>query len=71
MAKDTNYVSDTTKFISSLFDKDPALHHKQDQLRSTWWDKGFIDQEEKADFKQSEVKRDGYAYYSYPSHAKN
>ncbi len=63
--KNTNYVSDTTKFINELLNKNPQLTNKQKSLRSTWWDKNFIDLEEQKDFKESDIPQNGYVYFTY------
>jgi len=64
--KNTKYVSEPTEFIKSLLTK-PEIRKDQQKMRSTWWDKGFIDQEEQETYHESEVKHDGYVYFSYPS----
>ncbi len=65
MAKDTTYVSETTKFINTYLEEHPGVIKKQKELRSTWWDTDGIDQAEQNEFKDSEVPLDGYAYFSY------
>ncbi|HMT02072.1 MAG TPA: DUF3460 family protein [Burkholderiales bacterium] len=63
--KNTNYVSDTTKFINELLNKNPQLKKKQKILRNTWWDKNFIDLDEQKDFKESDLPQNGYVYFTY------
>lgn len=65
MAKDTSYVSNTTKFINSLFEKNAQLTQEQQKLRNTWWNKDDLVQEEQTGFKQSTIKAQPYAYYTY------
>ncbi len=63
--KNTNYVSVTTEFINNLLNKNPQLRNKQKALRSTWWDKDFIDLNEQKDFHKSELHQDSYVYFTY------
>jgi hypothetical protein len=67
MAKDTTYVSETTKFINAYLEEHPKVIKKQEQLRKTWWDTTGIDQAEQNEYENSDVKLDGYAYFSYPA----
>ena len=68
--KDTSYVSEETKFISQLL-KDPNLSKERQDLRKTWWDRGFIDQGEQLIYHKSEIERDPYVYFSYHSRQNN
>ncbi len=70
MAKDTTYVSDIDQFITKFLQEKPELIDKQKTLRNTWWDRGFIDQEEQESYSQSEVSKPGYVYFDYPHNAK-
>ncbi len=63
--KNTKYTSEAMNFINTLLNQ-PGLHQEQMKLRSTWWDKDFIDQDEQKAYAESEVKHDGYVYFSYP-----
>ncbi len=65
MAKDTTYVSEITKFINTYQEEHPKVIIKQAQLRKTWWDTTGIDQEEQNEYESSDVKLDGYVYFSY------
>ncbi|MCC2644542.1 MAG: hypothetical protein K0R94_320 [Burkholderiales bacterium] len=67
MAKDTNYVSETTKFIKNYVEKHPGIAEQRAKVYKTWWDDDGIDQEEQNEYKDSKVKLDAYAYFSYPT----
>ncbi len=67
--KNTSYKSEAMEFIRTLLNK-PGTHEQQIKLRSTWWDKGDIDQQEQQEYTQSTVKNHGYVYFSYPKHQK-
>ena len=69
MALEKNYVSETDNFIKDLLKKKPELKEKQKALRSTWWDRGFIDPEEQKEFAESAAAKTAYAYFDY-SHEK-
>lgn len=62
--KNTTYTSEAMNFINLLLNR-PDNHEKQMELRKTWWDRGFIDQEEQASYKASELKNDAYTYFTY------
>lgn len=64
--KNTKYVSEATEFLRGLINK-PEIREDQHKMRSTWWDKGFIDQEEQENYAKDEIKHDGYVYFSYPT----
>lgn len=64
--KNTAYKSEAMQFINTLLET-PNNHEHQMQLRNTWWDKGFIDQEEQKSNHESEVKHTSYVYFSYPA----
>lgn len=64
--KNRSYKSEAMEFINTLLSK-PGNHEEQMKLRSTWWDKEFINQEEQDSYAQSEVKHDSYVYFSYPT----
>ncbi|MDD3266506.1 MAG: DUF3460 family protein [Burkholderiales bacterium] len=66
--KNTKYQSEATQFINTLLNK-PGNHEHQMELRNTWWDKEFIDLEEQKSYAESEVKNDGYVYFSYDTKA--
>jgi|GEM_PF-1642336 len=67
MAKDTTYVSEITKFLDTYREEHPKVIKKQEQLRETWWDTTGIDQAEQNEYKSSDIKLDGYSYFSYPT----
>lgn len=66
--KNTSYKSEAMQFINTLLNK-PGNHEKQMKLRSTWWDTDFINQDEQKSYAESEVKNDGYVYFSYDKKA--
>ena len=70
MALEKNFVSDVDKFISNLLHKKPQIKAKQKELRSTWWDKEFVDNEEQQTYKESALPKHGYAYFDYSSDKK-
>jgi hypothetical protein len=61
----TKYTSDAMNFINTLLQQ-PGNHEKQMQLRSTWWDKEFVDQQEQKSYAESAVKNEAYTYFHYP-----
>ena len=63
MTKDTAYVSELTQFIRSLYQQDPQLRSKQQAMHDTWWDQGFIDEQEQMIYNKSEDKLSAYAYF--------
>ncbi len=65
MTKNTAYVSEATNFINEMLKSKPELRKKQKDLRETWWDVGFRDQEEEKIEAQTTLPHDSYAYYSY------
>ena len=67
--KNTSYKSEAMEFIRTLLNK-PGNHEQQMKLRSTWWDKDDIDQQEQQEYAQSAVKNHSYVYFSYPKHQK-
>ena len=58
------YKSEAMDFIKTLLEK-PGNHEQQMKLRSTWWDKGFIDQDEQRINSESNIKPQAYVYFSY------
>ncbi|MEN9947168.1 MAG: hypothetical protein RLZZ293_1554 [Pseudomonadota bacterium] len=62
--KNTSYQSEATQFINTLLTK-PGNHQQQMQLRSTWWDKDFIDEQEQQEYAQAKVPHQAYSYFSY------
>jgi hypothetical protein len=56
------YVSDHTKFIRELFEKNPRLPQAQREARAIWWDKK-LDLDERKRFKEADVPQKGYVYF--------
>ncbi|MEO7761237.1 MAG: DUF3460 family protein [Casimicrobiaceae bacterium] len=55
------YVSDHTKFIRELKEKNPQMEDAQLKGRALLWDKD-IDREEEKRFRESRVPQQGYVY---------
>ena len=60
--QDTRYVSDFTKFLTDLKQKDPTLEAKQRDGRALLWDKTPIDLDARKRAEESRVKQQAYAY---------
>ena len=60
------YVSETTKFLDELLDKNPQLVEQQKRNRLTWWDRPQ-DLETWRDHEQSEVAQPAYVYFPIPT----
>lgn len=60
------YKSEAMDFIKTLLDK-PGNHEQQMKLRSTWWEKDFMDQDEQRINSESNIKSQAYVYFSYPT----
>lgn len=58
----TRYVSDFTKFLTELKQKDPTLEEKQRAGRALLWDKAPIDMDSKKRMEESRVKQQAYVY---------
>ena len=58
----TGYVSDFTKFITELKQKNPSLEEKQRAGRAILWDKAPIDLEARRREEESRVKQQPYVY---------
>ena len=58
----TGYVSDFTKFLNELKQKNPSLEEKQRAGRAIWWDKGPIDLDARRREQESRVKQQPYVY---------
>lgn len=65
MVKNTNYISENTKFLQNLFEKKPQLKQQQEKLRNTWWNKSPQEVEEQNELRKNQLTVDGYQYYSY------
>jgi hypothetical protein len=59
------YVSETTRFLNELLEKNPQLVDQQKRNRLTWWDKPQ-DLETWRDHAQSTVPQPGYVYFPIP-----
>jgi hypothetical protein len=60
------YVSETTKFLQELLEKNPQLEQQQMKNRATWWDKPQ-DLETWRDNAESTVSQPGYVYFPLPT----
>jgi hypothetical protein len=59
-----HYVSDHTKFISDLLERNPEIETQQRVGRNIWWDKLPSEVEAQRDMNQGRVPQKGYVYYS-------
>jgi hypothetical protein len=55
------YVSDFTKFLQELREKNPDLDRQQREGRAIWWDKD-VDPELYKRFNESTLPQPGYVY---------
>lgn len=60
--QDTRYVSDFTKFLTELKQKDPTLEEKQRAGRALLWDKAPLDLDARKRAEESRVKQQAYVY---------
>lgn len=60
--QDTRYVSDFTKFLTDLKQKDPTLEEKQRAGRALLWDKAPLDLDARKRAEESRVKQQAYVY---------
>lgn len=60
--QDTRYVSEFTKFLNDLKEKDPTLEEKQRAGRALLWDKAPIDLDARKRAEESRVKQQPYVY---------
>ena len=60
------YVSETTKFLNEMLEKNPQLVEQQKRNRLTWWDKPQ-DLETSRDNEKSEVSFPSYTYFPLPT----
>ncbi|RZI41183.1 DUF3460 family protein [Herbaspirillum sp. HC18] len=58
----TTYVSDFTKFMDELKQKNPSLEEKQRAGRNILWDKAPIDLDARKRDQESRVKQQAYVY---------
>ena len=59
------YVSETTRFLNELLEKNPQLVEQQKRNRLTWWDRPQ-DLETWRDHAQSTVPQPAYVYFPIP-----
>jgi hypothetical protein len=59
------YVSETTKFLQELVEKNPQLVEQQKRNRLTWWDRPQELETMQANA-QSSVAQPGYSYFPIP-----
>ncbi|MGZ8273887.1 MAG: DUF3460 family protein [Burkholderiaceae bacterium] len=57
------YVSDFTKFLQELMEKNPDLDRQQREGRAIWWDKD-VDPELYKRFNESTLSQPAYVYHS-------
>lgn len=62
--QDTRYVSDFTKFLNEMKEKNPKIEEGQRAGRSIWWDKSPIDLDARRREQESRVKQQAYVYQS-------
>ena len=60
----TEYVSDFTKFLNDLKQKDPTLEEKQRAGRAILWDKAPVDLDTRRRAEESRIKQQAYVYQS-------
>jgi hypothetical protein len=65
-----NYVSEIDGFLTELLNKNPQLKDKQKKLRSTWWDRQFIDPNEQKEYQQNSITVSQYPYFDYSKNNK-
>jgi hypothetical protein len=61
MAKQINYVSDTTQFVRDLLAQRPHLVEEQRKARARWWDKQ-LDLTEEQKLAEAKVRQQAYVY---------
>jgi hypothetical protein len=59
-----SYVSDHTRFIAEMKQKNPQIEEGQIKGRALLWDKQ-IDREAATRFRESRVPQEGYVYQNY------
>lgn len=60
--QDTRYVSEFTKFLDELKQKDPTLDEKQRAGRALLWDKAPLDLDARRREEESRVNQQAYVY---------
>ena len=70
MAIDRKYISEIDEFINNLLIKNPKLKQQQKELRNTWWDRNYIDQQEQGAYQENAAPKYGYTYFDYSNDIK-
>jgi len=60
----TEYISDFTKFLNDMKQKDPTLEEKQRAGRAILWDKAPLDLDARRRAEESRIKQQAYVYQS-------
>lgn len=63
--KQTAYVSDFTRFLTDMKQKNPQLEAEQQAGRARLWDKDKIDLDDMRRTQESRVKQKAYVYQSH------
>ncbi len=63
--KQTAYVSDFTRFLADMKQKNPQLEADQQAGRARLWDKDKIDLDDMRRTQESRVKQKAYVYQNY------
>jgi hypothetical protein len=58
------YVSDFTKFLTEMKEKNPKIEENQRAGRAIWWDKAPIDLDARRRAEESRVQQQPYVYQS-------
>ncbi len=61
MAKQIDYVSDTTRFVRELLAQRPHLLEEQRKARARWWDKQ-LDPAEQQKLAEAKIRQQPYVY---------
>mgnify|MGYP003484136728 FL=1 len=64
MLPSRHYVSDHTRFIRELLEKEPQLLQEQQKGRAIWWDKAPRDLAERRRMDEGRVPQKAYVYQS-------
>ena len=62
MSLKNKYVSDIDDFLGKLHSSNLELKNKQKNMRSTWWDREFLEYDAKIDDLKNVVKNTNYPY---------
>jgi hypothetical protein len=66
----SGYVSEATRFIREVLDRNPQIVEQQQKNRATWWDKPQ-DLETSKERSEAAVPAPGYVYFPLPVPAKD